>query len=253
MNERLGNKREMPDVPKFDFLGALAEIWFQINYSAYHMAYVRVYSGSGALRMPPAALRVQAQDARDNAQIDVVICRTHLAAFFWHIEHLFEALRTAVKKGKQDYPDERYFWTYDKHLDKIDELTIRKEIKDYRNLAHETPGIIGCKWSSEDHLFLYHFLPTIAGYQDKEHIELSARLQEFFEFAANVWLEFAPSELKDKFPRDFRFPITIPYMFEGELPDSLIGIPQLEVQVNSYEKEPSTGGSTENREKSSPT
>ena len=253
MNERLGNKREMPDVPKFDFVGALAEIWFQINYSAYHMAYVRVYSGSGALRTPPATLRAQAQDARDNAQIDVVICRTHLAAFLWHLEHMFEALRSAVKKGKQDYPDERYFWGYEKRLDKIDELTIRKEIKDYRNMAHETPGIIGCKWSSEDHRFLHHFLPTIAGYEDKEHVELPARLQEFFEFAANVWLEFAPSELKDRFPRDFRFPITIPYTFDGELPEILVGAPQLEVQVNSYHKVHSTEASTEYKEKSLPT
>ena len=50
MNHRLGDKREMPDVPKLDFVGALAEIWFQINYAAYHLAYVRVYSQSDALR-----------------------------------------------------------------------------------------------------------------------------------------------------------------------------------------------------------
>ena len=54
MKQRLGEKREMPDVPKQDFVDALAEIWFQINFAAYHMAYVRVYSQSEALRTGPA-------------------------------------------------------------------------------------------------------------------------------------------------------------------------------------------------------
>jgi hypothetical protein len=30
----------MPDVPDQDFVGALCEIWFTINYAAYHLAYV---------------------------------------------------------------------------------------------------------------------------------------------------------------------------------------------------------------------
>jgi hypothetical protein len=33
MRQRLGDKREMPDVPKPDFVDALAEIWFQINFA----------------------------------------------------------------------------------------------------------------------------------------------------------------------------------------------------------------------------
>ena len=105
-------------------------------------------------------------------------------------------------------------------------------------MAHETPGIIGCLWSAEDHRFLHHFLPTIAGHENKEHVDLNTRLQEFFEFAASAWVGFAPSELKDKFPRDFRFPVTVPYTFAGKLPEGLGGTPQLEVQVQSYEKAP---------------
>ena len=40
---------------------------------------------------------------------------------------------------------------------------------------------------------------------------MNTRLQQYFEFAANVWLEFAPGDFKEKFPRDFRFPVTIPF------------------------------------------
>jgi hypothetical protein len=102
MSQRLGDKREMPDVPKMDFVDALAEIWFQINFAAYHMAYVRVYSQSEALRTKTAVLRGQEQLVRDQVQVDIIICRTHLAAFFWHLEHVFEALRSAITRGQRN-------------------------------------------------------------------------------------------------------------------------------------------------------
>jgi len=236
MAQRLGEKLEMPDVPKLDFVGALSEIWFQISYAAYHYAYVRVYSQSAALRTKLDVLREQEQSLRDRAQVDVVICRTHLASFFWHIEHVFEALRTAITRGKTEYPEVKYFWSYEKRLDEIEQFTLRQEIRDYRNMGHQNPAIIGSNWDSGGQ-FLQHFLPTISGRQPKEGIEMNIRLQQYFEFAANVWLEFAPGEFKDKFPRDFRFPVTVPYLFEGNLPIELNGNPQLEVSVESYNRE----------------
>jgi hypothetical protein len=236
MAQRLGDKLEMSEVPKLDFVGSLSEIWFQISYAAYHSAYVRVYSQSAALRTKPEVLRDQEQSTRDHAQVDIVICRTHLAAFFWHLEHVFEALRTAITRGKKEYPVAKYFCSYEKRLDEIEQFTVRQEIKDYRNMAHQNPAIIGSNWDGEGH-FLHHFLPTISGHQPKKHVDMNERLQQYFEFAANVWLEFAPGDFKEKFPRDFRFPVTIPYLFEGELPTELTGIPQLEVSVESYNRE----------------
>jgi hypothetical protein len=66
---------------------------------------------------------------------------------------------------------------------------------------------------------------------------MNTRLQQYFEFAPNVWIEFAPGDYKEKFPRDFRFPVTVPYLFAGELPKELKGVPQLEVCVQSYNRE----------------
>jgi len=236
MAERQGDKREMPDVPRLDLTSALAEIWFQINYAAYHLAYVRVYSQSAALQTKVDKLRAQERATRDYAQVDVVICRTHLAAFFWYLEHVFEALRTAITYGQIEYPDLKYFWSYEKRLDEIEQFALRQEIRDYRNMGHQNPAIIGCKWDGGDH-FLHHFLPTISGHQPKEDIDMNTRLQQYFEFATNVWLEFAPGDFKEQFPRDFRFPVTVPYMFAGELPKELSGVPQLEVSVESYSRE----------------
>ena len=101
VKQRLGNKLKMPDLPEQDFVDALSEIWFQISFAAYHMAYVRVYSQSDALRTAVKLLREQDQDVRDHVQTDIVICRSHLAAFFWHLEHVFEALRTAIDGRRQ--------------------------------------------------------------------------------------------------------------------------------------------------------
>jgi hypothetical protein len=235
MRERLGEKRKMPDVPEQDFVDGLAEIWFQINFAAYHMAYVRVYSQSEALRTAANILREQEQDVRNHVQIDIVICRSHLAAFFWHLEHVFEALRTAITRGQKECPEARYFWGYEKRLDELEALRIRQEIKDYRNMGHQQPAIIGSRWTA-DHRFLHHFLPTIGGHAPQEDVEMTMRLNQYFEFAANVWLEFAPGDFKDKFPRDFRFPVTVPYLFGGELPVEFTGIPQLEVTVECYNK-----------------
>jgi hypothetical protein len=240
MGQRLGDRRKMPDVPNQDFVDALAEIWFQINFAAYHMAYVRVYSQSKALRAEGDVLSGQEQLTRDYVQVDIVICRTHLAAFFWHLEHVFEALQTAVTRGQQEHPDLKYFWSYEKRLEEIEQFTMRQEIKDYRNMGHQTPAIIGSRRDGEGQ-FLNHFLPTISGHQPQQDVDMNIRLQQFFEFVANVWLEFAPGDFKEKFPRDFRFPVTIPYLFAGELPKVLQGVPQLEVHVESYDRdEPQT-------------
>jgi hypothetical protein len=247
MVQRLGDQREMPDVPKLDFVDALAEIWFSINYAAYHFAYVRVYSQSAALRTDRDELRDQEQTIRNNAQIDIVICRTHLAAFFWHLEHVFEALRTAITRGQKEHSDLRYFWGYEKRLNEIEQAPIRQEIGDYRNMGHQNPAIIGCRWDSKGH-FLHHFLPSISGQQQKEDVEMNTQLQQYFEFATNVWLDFAPGDFKERFPRDFRFPVTVPYLFHGELPKELSTAPQLEVSLQSYNRvdaSPSVVKSTE--------
>jgi hypothetical protein len=66
---------------------------------------------------------------------------------------------------------------------------------------------------------------------------MNVGLQQYFEFAANVWLDFVPGDFKEKFPRDFRFPVTVPYLYGGTLPSGLEGVPQLEVSVVSYNKE----------------
>ena len=233
--QRMGQQRAMPAVAPLDFVGALAELWLQLNYSAYHLAYVRVYTQSQALRVPIETLHLQDQDIREHGQTDLVICRAHLAAFFWHLEHLFEALRAAVTRGRKEHPDEPYFAEYSTFLDSLEEQPLRREIRDYRNTGHQNPAIIGIAWTAERQ-FLHHFLPAISGHTPQEDLELNARLQQYFEYAANIWLDFAPGELKGRFPRDFSFPVTVPFLYAGVRPSGLADAPQLLVQIQSYSR-----------------
>lgn len=237
MTGRARKQNDMPDVPEMNFRDALAEMWSGLSYAAYHMAYVRVYSQTAALQTPVDLLRKQEQAVKEWDQNDVLICRAHLAAFFWQLDHFFEGLRLAIACGQKEQSSLKYFWGYEKRLEKIEQMPIRQEICAYRNQNHETPAIIGFAWDEKGN-FRHHYLPSILGHEQKESIDMNIQLQKYFEFVSDVWLDFAPSELRDRFPRSFKFPVTIPNFFLGELPPELKDLPRLEVSI---EAQPSKG------------
>src|SRR6266567_3542345 len=245
------NDKKMPDVPQMDFVGSMVEIWFALNCVAYHLAFVRVYLQTAALQTKASEMAKLEEDLRNTAQADLVICRAHLAAFFWQLDHVFEALDISMKRGQKEQPEVRYFWSYENQLKKIEQESTRREINAYRNMAHQTPAIIGIKWSG-DHKFLHHFLPTISGLSQNDETDMSAKLQEYFEYTANIWLSFAPSEFKKRFPRDFRFVVTVPHSYIGELPRELERLPQLEVHIEAYDKTPKAGEPARAVEEASP-
>jgi hypothetical protein len=237
MTTKERNKNDMPDVPEPDFVGALCEIWSALNSAAYHLAYTRVYLQTAALQTDRDQLIKREQAVRDMTQIDVIICRAHLASFFWQLDHVFEALRVAITRGKKEHPTKTYFWNWEKWLKEIETRAIPKEISAYRNRAHTIPAIIGCAWDGKGGKFLRHFLPRIAGHTPKDPIDINVQLQQYFEYVVNVWLHFTPGKVKDQFPRDFKFPVTVPNSFIGELPPELEGVPQFHVLIEASKRE----------------
>jgi hypothetical protein len=137
MRKGRDNYNNMPDVSDPDFVGALAEMWTVLNSAAYHLAYTRAYLQTAALQTPIDEVHKQEQVLRDMMQIDLIICRAHLAAFFWQVDHLFEALRIAIVRGQKEHPELEYFWKWGKRLDEISSSTTSKEINAYRNKSHE--------------------------------------------------------------------------------------------------------------------
>jgi hypothetical protein len=169
-------------------------------------------------------------------QIDLIICRGHLAAFFWELDHVFEALGIAIRRGKNEYPNERYFYMQERQLQQIRQSSVPKEIAAYRNEGHNITAIVGQAWEEKGGKFLHHFLPSIEGHQPKESIELNHQLQEYFEYVVNLWLSFVPESYKAKFPRNFSFPVTVPFHYLGDLPAEVRGAPQLLISMEAYEK-----------------
>jgi hypothetical protein len=240
MAVRRKNENDMPDVPDPDFVDSLSEIWFAINYAAYHLAYIRVYLETASLQTHVDQMRNEEQAFRDSSQTDLIVCRAHLAAFFWQVDHVFEALRIAINRGQKEHPDLNYFWSWGKGLERIEASALHKEINAYRNKSHEFPAVIGCRWEDKGDgpKFVRHFLPTIAGCETMEETDINDQLQKYFEFAANVWLSFSPGDFKEKFPRNFKFAVTVPHTFLGNLPPELNGVPQLEVSVVAQDTPP---------------
>lgn len=226
------NQNDMPDVPHLDFVDAICEIWFGVNYAAYHLAYTRVYLQTRAMQTGFDELRQDVQLIKNGGQTDLIICRTHLASFFWQLYHVLEALEAAINRGKKEYPDEPYYYKCERQLEKIRQSTVALEIRAYRNKGHELPGIIGQAWEKRGGRFLHHFLPSVLGQGPKDSIDMNRQLQVYFEFVANLWLSFVPEPLKTQFPRSFKFPVTIPFSYIGDIPDELRK-PQLEVCIEA--------------------
>jgi hypothetical protein len=100
MSGRNRRSKEMPDVPDIGCVDSLCEIFSGINFAAYYFCYVRVCTQLGALQTEVAVLREQGRATKNQAQIDVFICRAHLAAFFWQLQHVFESIGTAFTRGR---------------------------------------------------------------------------------------------------------------------------------------------------------
>jgi hypothetical protein len=153
---------------------------------------------------------------------------------------VFEALEVAIRRGKNEYPNERYFYSQERQLETIRQSSIPKEIEAYRNEGHNIPAIIGQKWEEKGGKFLHHFLPSIQGHEPKESVELNDQLQLYFEYAVNVWLSFVPEPYKSKFPRNFSFPVTVPFFYLRDLPPELGEVRQLQISLEAYERPTST-------------
>jgi aspartyl-tRNA synthetase len=230
------DERRMPDVPTPDFVGAMCEIWFTVSYVAYHLAYVKVYLQTRAMQTRVAVLRQDEQALKDLGQADLIVCRTHLASFFWQVHHVFEAIEAAINRGKKEHPDQQYFYAWERWLGQIRQSPIPKEIEAYRNEGHNIPAIIGQRWDRRGK-FLGHFLPSVKGCESKDSVELGQQLQVYFEYVANLWLHFVPEPHKSKFPRNFSYSVTIPSTYLGELPAELQGdVRQLQVSLEAFER-----------------
>jgi hypothetical protein len=219
-------------IPPITFEGALLEVWHSLTYCAYHGAYVMAYLQTDALRVSKSKidtfLQGQPQEVRDRYQNDVTLGRAHLSSFFWNLDHIFESLRLAIKRGRESGDlDPRTYILLEKKIADAKNSTEGREINIYRNAAHKVPGVIA-RWGT-DNWFGCHFLPEIGDELTPDEIKaatpqpaqtLEDKLHAYFLFVANlcsgILKQTIPKEWK--LPATFTFPVTIPTSFTGNVP-----------------------------------
>lgn len=216
----------------------VAEVWQALNVCLYHAAYVRVYADTGAMRLvgskrAHAATRSLSQGEREMLQEDELIFRAHFASALWQFHHLAELLCTAYKRCKQEGTVTKD--RYDELVQVLNDDPIVDEIQGYRNLSHQSAGVIVTLHGPTD-AFIAHVLPPLDAKSPEQRAPLDeAEIQkEVHERELNMKLEaycnhlagyceglFRIMDAKYKtavIPRSQGFLVTVPHSYQGQLP-----------------------------------
>jgi hypothetical protein len=226
--------------PKQDFEGMVSEIWLGLNFCLYHGAYVRVYASTTAMhlvgsRRRRTVTRAMSQTERDQLQEDVVVFRAHFAGVLWQLHHLAdELLRVGYRRCKQ-----AGIVSKDRHdalVKALDDDSIVKEIREYRNLSHQLAGAIVTLHDTSTDAFIAHVFPPLDGKPpernqqevplDERKIqerELNTKLQTYCDhlggYCEGLFKIIDAKYRKTVLPRSRAFLVTIPHSYQGQLPE----------------------------------
>ncbi len=228
-------------LPKQDFEGMVCEIWSALDICLYHAAYVRTYADSTAMRVSGSRrretiLQQMSQADRDFLQEDVIVFRAHFAGVLWQLHHLADELvRLAYKRCYQEgiVTKERY----DALVKGVDDDPLLKEIRDYRNLSHQSAGVVVTLHDGTTDAFIAYVLPPLdvqapaqRAVLDEQKIrkdvkerELNTKLQSYCDHVSGYCEGlFRIIDAKYKMaviPRSHGFLVTIPHSYQGQLPE----------------------------------
>ena len=225
--------------PNQDFEGMVSEIWLGLNGCLYHAAYVKVYADTIAMHLAGSRRRhtvtqAMSQTAREQVQEDLIVFRSHFAGVLWQLHHLGdELLRLAYRRCKQEgiVSKERH----DALVKALDDDSIIKEIRGYRNLSHQFAGVIVTLHDTSTDAFIAHVFPPLDGKHpergqqevplDEQEIkerELNTKLQTYCDHLGG-YCEGLFRIVDEKYgntvlPRSRGFLVTIPHSYQGQLP-----------------------------------
>jgi hypothetical protein len=226
-------------LPSQDFDGMVAEVWHTMNVCLYHTAYVRVYAGTGAMRLlgskrAHALAQPLSQAEREMLQEDALVFRAHFAGVLWQLRHLAELLCTAYRRCKQEgiVTKERH----DELVKALDDDPIVTEIQEYRNLAHQFAGVIVTLHDGSTDAFIAHILPPLDAKAPEQRApldeaeiqkavrerELNMKLEAYCNHLAGycegLFRIIEANHTMAAIPRSQGFLITVPHSYQGQLP-----------------------------------
>ncbi|MGH9707678.1 MAG: hypothetical protein ACRD5R_13045 [Candidatus Acidiferrales bacterium] len=176
------------------------------------------------------------QADRDCLQEDVIVFRAHFAGVLWQLHHLADELvRLAYKRCYQEGIVTKQ--RYDTLVKALDDDPLLKEIRDYRNLSHQSTGVVTTLHDGATDAFIAHILPPLdvqAPAQrtvlDEQEIrkevterELNMKLQSYCDHVAG-YCEGLFRIIDARYntaviPRSHGFVVTIPHSYQGQLPE----------------------------------
>jgi uncharacterized protein YqgV (UPF0045/DUF77 family) len=223
-------------IPDFD--GMIAEIWHTLNVCIYHIAYVRIYSNTGAMRLAGsrrahAAIQPLSQDERELLQEDAIVFRAHFAGALWQLRHVVELLGKAYKLCEKEgivTADQR-----DKLAKALADDPIADEVRVYRNMSHEFSGVVITIHDGTD-AFIAHVLPPLdakspeqsapldeaeiqKAVQERELImKLEAYCTHLGGYCEGLFKVIEANHKMAVIPRSQGFSVTVPHSYQGQLP-----------------------------------
>jgi len=226
--------------PKQDFEAMVSEIWQGLDVCLYHAAYVKVYADTLAMRtvgskhFHTVTKPQMSQTDRDQLQEDLIVFRAHFASVLWQLNHLGrELVRCAYRRCEQDgiLTDVKR----DDLIKKLDDDPILTEILKYRNMSHQFAGVIVAIHDSRTHAFITHVFPSLDGKDAGENSqdgpideretqaqELNTKLEGYFNrvggYCEGLFRIIDTKYERTVYPRSRGFMITVPYSYQGELP-----------------------------------
>jgi hypothetical protein len=230
--------------PIQDFDGMVAEVWHTLNVCLYHIAYVRVYADTGAMRLAGskrahAAIQPLSQDERGMLQEDAIVFRAHFAGALWQLRHLVELLGKAYKLCEKEgivTAEQRA-----KLAQTLADDPIVEEIRVYRNLSHEFSGVVITIHDGAE-AFIAHVFPPLdakvpeqrapldeaeiqKAVQERElNMKLEAYCNHLAGYCEGLFRIIEANHKMAVIPRSQGFLVTVPHSYRGGLPQGANGV-----------------------------
>ncbi|MGA8035817.1 MAG: hypothetical protein WB985_07580 [Candidatus Acidiferrales bacterium] len=225
------------DFPPTDFEDLSYEIWLGLGAMFYHAAYVKTYADARAMHLAgnnrlQSLLEAMTEAEREQLQEDLIIFRTHFAGLLWQLWHLCELVREGYRKSMREN-----IVTKERHdilLNAIDIDPIVDEIRLYRHMSHQRAGVIVTLHATGTDAFCGHVFPPLHATApvQKEEVSIEDELRErelgmklrlycqrIVRYSEEVFKIMEANKGESVLPRTRGFSVTIPYFYEGELPE----------------------------------
>jgi hypothetical protein len=110
------DEARIANVPPPDFVGAMCEIWFPVNYAAYHLAYTRVYCKHPLCKLTLTTCDWMSRPSTTKVKLTRLSAGAASRRFSGSCTTCLKK-EIAIKRGQKEHSTHRYFYTQERELE----------------------------------------------------------------------------------------------------------------------------------------